>query len=468
MYKKLKSFTAPLVIMAGCTTMSAPVLALAADWESAYDDRDQIFIDEVASHLPPRTGVAKIIVAAVEWPGEKKLDPALLQKQVFSSDPTSLRSYILAASNGKLELTGEVITHVSDRARPEVCNSTTYPFTLAVEEGTKAIIANGLDPNNYDYQFNIVDCGGYGSAQVGGKQLSIYGQASGTYIYWHEFAHNLGSNHGNTITQCPQSGETVTAPTGCTLVAYGDTGNPVGGGYYLLDAKARQRAGWLTDNELPLIEETGIYHMGVLGRAGVQGYRMNRPGSELVMEYRQPGPTPYDDFSQDDNRAKGVWIKFNNRSSNLITTQIDGTPHTVTTADPTFLPGKVLVDDASKTKVKVCAAGTAGAVVATAIDDQQLPDCDTPFVTAPPPDARTGPTVVFSGNSALANATITVISAGNPTDVLMTTETDALGNWSGRSRELNSPRTYFYQVGQAFTGQPTKWSESRVFRTIDR
>ncbi|MDQ3200833.1 MAG: transposase [Pseudomonadota bacterium] len=387
-----------LLFMTGCTQSVDLQATSSSEWENTHDERDQIKgPTPLQARQLPNIGVKKIIVAAVEWPGEQKLNPALLQKQVFSLDPTSLRSYILAASKGKLDLAGEVITHVSDRPRPEVCNRTTYPFSLAVEEGTKAVIANGRDPKNYDFQFNIVDCGGMASAQVGGKQLSVYGQAIGTYIYWHEFGHSLGYTHGNSLIKCPSSGNVISAPTGCTTIAYGDTGNPVGGGSFLPDAKSRYFSGWLDDKQSVLITKTGLYRLGVLGKTEPQGYRIDRPGQtppEMVMEYRKPGP--YDIFQPGDNRANGVWIRYSTKTGALLTTQLDGTPETASTADPTFLPGKVLKDEAAGITVKVCSVSNTGATIAVSVNNQEMPGC----VLQPPYAANPGSVrnpVRFSG-----------------------------------------------------------------------
>ncbi|MHC8304468.1 Ig-like domain-containing protein [Pseudomonas sp. PB3P13] len=404
MHKHFISMVVPLMLLAGCVTPPPP---LPADWEHAHSDRDQITNDTFPTQLNrlPVVGEKKIIVVAVEWPGEKKLDPALLQRQIFSSDHSSLRSYIHAASGGKLNLTGRVISYVSKLSRPEYCNRTTYPFSLAVQEGDKGVIANGIDPRSYDYQFNILDCGGYASASVGGRNMAVYGQALGTYIYWHEFAHNLGSTHGNTFINCPQSGNTVTAPTGCRTIAYGDTGNPVGGGSFLPDAKARYFSGWLDDTQSKLIQSTGLYGLGVLGKNGSQGYRLNRPGlspAELVLEYRKPGP--YDAFQQSDNRANGLWIRYSNKSGALLTTQLDATPETASTADPTLLPGKTLTDAAAKISIHVCTATPEAISFTLALNGEVQPSCkqnlSPPDIKQPVAGAPASPNpIVLSGTS---------------------------------------------------------------------
>lgn len=430
----------PLLLVAGCKQTSGPSATIPADWEYAYDERDQIIGDTPPPQINqnPVIGVKKIIVVAVEWPGEQKLNPTLLQRQIFSSDHDSLRSYILAASGGKLALTGQVITYVSKESRPEYCDRTTYPFNLAVQEGNKGVIANGIDPASYDYQINILDCGGYGSASVAGRNMSVYGQATGTYIYWHEFAHNLGSHHGNTYTKCPQSGNTITAPTGCTTIPYGDSGNTVGGGSFLPDAKARYHATWLDDTQSGLIQKTGLYGLGVLGKTRPQGYRIDRPGKnppQIVMEYRKPGP--YDIYPPDDNKAKGVWIRYSsNNTGSLLTTQVDGTPETATTLDPTFLPGKTLKDEEAGITVAVCTASDDGATIAVAVNGEAAPNCvsvlSLPKITSPAWAAPAAPNpIVFSGKSyAGAKIGITYKNFYEEDGKTLSFYADASGNWT--------------------------------------
>lgn len=448
MRKLLMCCVIPILLMAGCTKLPGPSSDIPANWEPAHDDRDIPIGSKppVKSDQSPAVGVKNVVVVAIDWEGRHETDPVLLQRQIFSTDHDSLRSYILAASGGKLILTGKVITYVSKEPRPEFCNETTYPFALAVQEGNKGVLANGIDPQSIDYQINILPCGGMASAW--GRDMAVYGQPVGTYIFWHEFAHNLYNNHGNTYSNCPKSGDTVTAPAGCTTVGYGDSGNPVGGGSFLAGAKARYFSGWLDGTQFGHIQKSGLYRLGVLGKVGPQGYRIDRTGltpAELVMEYRQPGP--YDLFPANDNRAKGVWIRYSTKTGALLTTQIDGTPETPVSPwepvqDPTFLPGQMLKDSGTGITVATCTASNTGATIAVAVNGEALPNCAAPLLlpgiqlpAAGAPPAQNP--IIFSGTSrpgALINVSYRLAGGNNWKDVKVVA--DATGQWQATLPDL--------------------------------
>jgi hypothetical protein len=356
--------------------------------EFAYDERDVVPNDTPLTLTPtnqhPVVGVKKVLVTVVNWQGETTLNKPLIEKHTLSTDPDSLRSYILAASNGKLILDGQVISHVSG-PRPELCKSGThYPSALATQEGEKAARANGLDPANFDFLINVIDCGGAASAQLAGRSMNVYGQAGGPHVYKHEFGHNLGYHHGDTYTQCPKTGITVIAPSECSKVSLGDTGDTVSGGNTLYPAKNRWFSGWLDNTQSAFIERTGLYRLGVLGGAGPQLYLINRPGLEsdqpaqMALEYRKP--TRFDNFPPTDNRVTGVWVRYTNIRGALYNTQLDGTPETATTADPTLQPGRELSD--SVAGIYVCSADASGATIAVTFNDEARPSC-TPALTRP-------------------------------------------------------------------------------------
>ncbi|WP_130932011.1 transposase [Pseudomonas sp. Sample_24] len=393
-------------LLAGCSQTSPVISNRSSFGEFAYSERDVIPNDT----SPPTTqghviGPKKVLISVINWQGESTLDAALIEKHTLSTDPDSLRSYILAASGGKLVLTGQVIRQVSG-PRPELCKSgIPYPFSLATAEGEKAAQAHGLKTADFDFLINVIDCGGFASAHLWGRIMGVYGQAKSPFIYRHEFGHNLGYGHGSTYTKCPKTDSVVSAPTDCVTTGYGDSGDPVSGGSTLFPAKNRWFSGWLDEHQAGFIERSGLYRLGVLGSSGPQLYVINRPGldpAQLTLEFRKP--TRFDGFPADDNRVTGVWARYSNARGALYNTQLDGTPETATMADPTLQMGKVLKDQTAGITIKVCSASDTGATVSVALNGQLQPSCligvlppsiATPAVGAP---AAHNP-IVVSGKS---------------------------------------------------------------------
>ncbi|EJM72388.1 hypothetical protein [Pseudomonas sp. GM55] len=424
--RTLLSALCTALTLAGCAQLDKPLTDNSAVGEFVYDERDVIPND---TPLPneginqrPVVGTKKVLVSVVHWQGERILNKPLIEKHTLSTDPTSLRSYILAASNGKLALTGQVIEHTSG-PRPDLCIKKVpadpnqkwppYPAPLAQEEAAKAAKAQGLDPDSFDYIISVIECGGAASAW--GRNMNVYGQSGGPHVYYHEFGHNLAYDHGSTYTQCPKKDQTVTAPTGCDTISLGDTGDTVSGGGTLYPAFNRWYSGWLDNTQAATIKSSGLYRLGVLGSQGPQLYLISRPDDPsepgrtlnyLSLEFRKP--TIYDNFPPSDNRVSGVWVRFSTRvyyNSHIINYQLDGTPETATTADPTLLPGKILKDQAAGITVKVCTASALGATIAVSVNGEFLPNCkptgilppsiETPVAAAP---ATPNP-IIFSGKS---------------------------------------------------------------------
>lgn len=424
-----------------------------------YDERDAIPTDvplpKPGVNQRPVVGVKKVLVSVVHWQGENVLNTPLIEKHTLSTDPDSLRSYILAASNGKLTLEGQVISYTSEHPRPELCNApSSQRISLATYVGAEAAQAHGLDPANFDFLINVINCGGGASAFRPGRIMGIYGQAGSPHVYKHELGHNLGYAHGNTYTKCPKEEDIVTAPTECTVIGYGDSGDSVSGGGTLYPANNRWYSGWLDNKQVAVIERSGLYRLGVLGQEGPQLYLINRPGlapAQLALEYRKS--TPFDNFPPTDNRVNGVWVRYTNMAGFVQNTQLDATPETASTADPTLTLGKVLKDEAAKISVAVCAAPATAAVIAVAVNGEPLPGCrmslSPPTIQTPVAGAPATPNpIVFSGTS-LPGAWIAVSyrKLGDNWTLSRVTA-DATGHWEAPLPSLPAGK-YNGKVNQA-------------------
>jgi hypothetical protein len=440
------------LILAGCTPHNGDDPPKKPVDEYAHDARDVIPNDvplpDPRSGQRPVVGVKKMLVSVIHWQDGDILNDSLIETDTVSNNPNSLRSFLLAASNGKLTLDGKIISHTSG-PRPDLCKSgSPYPISLATDEGAKAARAKGLDPDSFDYLINVIDCGGYASAFMPGRIMGVYGQSGGPNVYWHEFGHNLGYDHGFTYTTCRSVGETVHAPgVPCTTVPYGDSGDTVSGPGTLYPANNRWYSGWLDNSEATVIDRTGNYHLNVLGKGAPQLYLINRAGlqpPQLALEYRKPNPL--ENFPPDDNRVNGVWVRYTTMEGSLLITQLDGTPETASTMDPTLVPGKILKDEIAGITIKVCDTSDIGAYIAVSVNNEAIPSC------APPPPDVSGPDnpynpITYYGK-AMSEAEI--YSSCIPQLALDTTA-DLKGDWDITTPYLSSGK-YTCEVRQRVRG----------------
>lgn len=427
-------------------------------------------LSSLSQIIRPVTGTKRMLVTVTHWQGERVLDRDQVELHTLSTDPDSLRSYILAASGGKLKLEGRVVEATSG-PKPEACGMST-----AIAEGRKTAEKNGLNPDDFDYEINIVNCGGGALAFVPGRHASVFGKAGSPHVYKHEFGHNLGFSHGGSLVGCPRNSASVSAPAGCTYAGYGDTGDSVSGGYTLYPAVSRRYAGWLDGSQATTIKRTGLYSLKVLGREGPQLYLIKIPESNspgggyyplLSLEYRKP--TIFDNFPENDNRVNGVWLRYA-REHGVQNVQIDATPETRSTVDPALLAGQAFEDSSGKVKVRVCSAGPDEAIVGVALDGAAFPYCATtvpaPAIAAPVEGASTGKQPVFAG-TAWPGARIEIVNAEKPDEVVGTTIADGDGNWLAYLPSVHEVGSYTYAARQRFGPKTSVVSGNRNFKVAD-
>ncbi len=219
-----------------------------------------------------------------------------------------------------------------------------------------------------------------------------------------------------------------------------------------------------------MITQSGLYRLTKLGAPGAQLYLINRPGlkpAQLAMEFR--APTPFDHFPVDDNRVNGVWIRYTTMAASVDNTQVDGTPETSSTADPTFVGGKRFRDDETGTTIEVCSATNSGAVVAVSVGST-LTRCasalSAPTIRVPAAGAApVSSPVVFSGTSrpgALINLSYRVAGSSNWKDIKVSA--DAHGNWAATLPELISGK-YNAQAWQTM-GSSASLATFRNFEVV--
>ncbi|MHC8322063.1 transposase [Pseudomonas sp. GB2N2] len=368
------------VILAGCAPTKKP--SLHSYWSS---DQGDALPTDIPLPIPginerPVVGTKTVLVMVVHWSDGDELNHQLIKKQTLSTDQDSLQTYISVASQGKLNLTGQVIEGTSI-PRPDSCKGgPDKPVTFALEEGKKIAIAQGINPNNFDYLISVISCGGGAIAHTPGNIIVVFGQPGSAHVFKHEFGHNLGYNHVQTYTKCQSYQNTVWAPVSCTAIANGDSGDPLSGGSAVYPANNLWYSGWLSSSQMNIAERTGRY---VLARSGSLSTLMpkliliNRSTSpkQIALELRQANHM-YGQFPPSDNRVRGVWVRFTDMTGTLSNYQLDASPGTPSTDDPTLQPGQTLRDSQSKTDVKVCRVSEEYAELAIALNNEPMPSCD--------------------------------------------------------------------------------------------
>ncbi|WP_212625644.1 transposase [Pseudomonas sp. PP3] len=448
--------------------LSPPLIACA---QSPTSDLDN---DAIPTDLPlplvgvnqrPVVGEKTVLLVAARWPGDRELNMQALSEGTFSGQPGSLSDYLLKASMGKLTLKGTTI-------KVDLPASTPPPngFNGEIAAAQEAARAQGYEPNQYDY-FWVVHDNGIGGAQgqmpgykvVVREGPSRYGR---NYIWAHEFGHNLGYSHepafGGSFwsyINCKVVDNAVNAPANCDTSRAGDYGNPVQRPHditSLYPANYRLYSGWLDASQSSVISQSGLYRLGVLGGSGPQLYLIDRKTSsgpqQISIEYRKPTP-PYDNFSASDNSVNGVWVRYTTMDRIVSNVQLDGTPETATTSDPTLMAEKTLKDEAAGVTIKVCTTADAGAMLAVAMNGETLPNCVAPLTppTIQIPDAGAPSAqnpITFSGTSrpgALINVSYRIAGGNNWKDVKEVA--DATGKWQAKLPDL-PPANYNGQVWQ--------------------
>jgi hypothetical protein len=378
----------------------------------------------------PMVGKKAVLLIVGQWNDADNYTAQALQEQIFSDDPRSLRSFVLAASGGKLSL-DEFKTITPDfGAKPgSRCDSSDM-----YQRAAAAMAREGIEATDYDHYFVVVKCQGGANAAMPGNRAVFLGMGSTSHAFLHEFGHNLGGGHPFTYMDCPQNADTIFAPEGCTTSkAITDSGDPVGGGSALYPAITRAFTGWLSDQEQGEITKAGVYRLAPLGTNGPQLYTIRRPGTNeyINFEYRQANP-PYD-FPEDDNRNQGLWIRYSTVTTAVASLQLNANPQDTSIQTPTLLPGKQLVDQIAGVKVRTCSAGAEGVLFAVALgDDQALPDCKgpvaAPVVSIPAAGSEVMSRPVIAGTG-IPGATVIVAQSYKPEVTLARTTVDARGNW---------------------------------------
>lgn len=323
----------------------------------------------------PVTGRKRALVVATHWNDATSADPAAIRQATLGDGHPSLRSYLQEVSGGALDLTGDLLENVDLGARPAACDSG------AIRSSARAAaLARGVNPDTYDYFFVDIsrhsECKFEGLASQPGNWIISNGVGHKTWMWTHEFGHDLGFQHSATLKNCPTAGTVTRVNSSCTQAGGDDpTDTMGGGGMHLYPVSYRQFAGWIPDAQVVGIGSTGSYSLGVLGESGTQEYRIARgDGTYLSLEFRRPTP-PYDAYTDSDPLVNGVIVRIVTSGATMHNRLVDATPATTTTSDAPLAAGRTLVDEIADAAVTVCSVTAQGANLRVAVGSTTPPAC---------------------------------------------------------------------------------------------
>jgi hypothetical protein len=323
---------------------------------------------EIPSPKRPLLGNKRVLLMATHYNGVTPADPEPIRKAVFGDgdDYASLKHYLKLASHGKLTIDGTFLINVNIGDRPTSCSSSTI-----LENARKAARAQGVEPNDYDFFFVDIsrssDCKWEGLASNPGNWILSNGVGYKYWMWSHEFGHNMGLRHSDTLRSCLIKDGVVQLNQDCILGGGGDATDTMGGGGgKLYPVNYQLFAAWLDDTEVPTIRDPGTYKLMPLWQpGGAQGYRIPRSdGSVLVLEFRQPRQG-FESWPVDDPFVNGIIVRVARYSGNHLTNSlVDATPDSAQLMkDAPLMPGHSLYDELSRKFITVESIDSSGAVL---------------------------------------------------------------------------------------------------------
>lgn len=321
-------------------------------------------------------GVVKVLLLNTHFTGTPEQPTERIRNALFGGNGpyTSLKEYLDLASRGALILEeGKTLDGLDIGPRGDGCNYGAYR-----SKALELARARGIDPAEYDVIYlehtpnskcKYVGIANYPTRlDAPGKYITSNAAGHKYWMWTHEFGHTLGFKHGRMLAKCTATSTGVKIDDNCVLTGGSDSTDTMsGGGGRMFPVNYMHEAGWLTDEELPVVGN-GTYTIAPLlsEKEGYPGIRIARNDAHfpyLVLEFRQP--THFDQaWPADSPFINGVVVRAINpsalTSSNAIVNTAPGSSDSKTSP---LMPGKTLHDTYSGKLITVDSVGPEGAVV---------------------------------------------------------------------------------------------------------
>jgi len=319
----------------------------------------------------PVTGERKVLLIHTHYSDRAAMDVKSVQAAVFGSgsDTSSLASAVAISSHGKLKLTGDTVTDINLGARPTTCPSGSA-FVNRVRELARQ---KGINVANYNSTFvdmPSTPCSWTGLAAAPGNWIISNNAGNRHWMWQHEFGHNLGAPHATSLEGCGVNSSGVVQIDGnCRNTTVGDPSDTMnGGGRRLYPAPYALFAGWLTDNQFPLVTKSGDYTLTPLfdkaDESHLKALRILRKnGSYLTLEYRQAA-AGFENWPSDSPFVHGVIVRIATFGTRVTNQLVDTTPGSAGGMnDAPLMPGKSIDDLLSGKRITLLRVDAEGAHV---------------------------------------------------------------------------------------------------------
>jgi len=365
---------------------------------------DTIRVTSKKNKLIRSRKVVVMLVSTSENP-VKPYTPAQIKNEVFTGT-NSVNSFYKENSNNKFSIagikdkTGDVLGWYEVKSTATACDY--YAATMAALDQAKQA---GQDMDQYD---NIIffmpnySCSYGGLGQVGGRFSWTFSYASLQLfrsITMHEFGHNLGVWHANSLL-CYKPGTTAPVPISgeCQHQEYGDPYDVMGYNIYQehpphLNNAFKRELDFIPETQLQTVNTTGTYRLykqeadSGSGKRAIRipvalkplGYNSLYSTDYYYIEYRQPYGQ-YDNFAVTDPVVKGINIRRVNSGFGFGGTELlHNNP--LTAAPFPLVAGQTFTDSTNKISIKLTSKNSTYATIDVVATNTLVVDATPP--TAP-------------------------------------------------------------------------------------
>ncbi|OGH10004.1 MAG: hypothetical protein A2152_04210 [Candidatus Levybacteria bacterium RBG_16_35_6] len=240
---------------------------------------------------PPVLGEQKVIVAPIYFLDSSPL--AYTPEQIKDYTITKLNDFYTEVSFNKINVTGDVLDWIQ------------LPINKTCDWGrVQSYTISAIDSQVYFPNYGRLVIMGYPCLENRGtldKETKNTGDGivsfstawintsnfTNSHVIFHEFGHNLGVNHADLRT----CGNTPLAPTGCSVIEYGDQFDVMGHNTAHLNAPHKEALGWFDTNNIIKATTNRSFSIEPIETisSGLKSIKIQRSLSDYIyVEFRQP------------------------------------------------------------------------------------------------------------------------------------------------------------------------------------